>query len=366
MTAAAAASSAAASRSCTTRTRAVMYGSPEVCSTISTRSPPTTTTFIRPSANRRRRVVRMRGAPDSRDSVVGGQREHERLRRSACSRRSSCAVAGLEDVERDALAGQQHHAEREEAEVALVEIRHEFSVVPPSRPRCTIEARRWMCNRSRPGSSGAALDAVDPYEPGRPIESRPPRDRHRVGDQARVQRGAVPADARRARRPSPTPPRASACTPTRVLGAARRARAAHARADPPDPARQRGRQPHQADLPRDHRSRGPGRDGLAVVPLVAAGRADPGGEVGRSSRSPPTAPTTSTRCSRRSARAPSWSSWSAPTTRPARRWTPAALVAFLDRLPPHVLPVLDEAYFEYLPEGGHDGAALVRDGRRWR
>ena len=32
--------------------------------------------------------------------------------------------------------------------------------------------------------------------------------------------------------------------------------------------------------------------------------------------------------------------------------TSAALVAFLDRLPPHVLPVLDEAYFEYLPAGG--------------
>jgi histidinol-phosphate aminotransferase len=41
----------------------------------------------------------------------------------------------------------------------------------------------------------------------------------------------------------------------------------------------------------------------------------------------------------------------------------AALVAFLDRLPPHVLPVLDEAYFEYLPEGGHNGAELIRDGR---
>lgn len=41
----------------------------------------------------------------------------------------------------------------------------------------------------------------------------------------------------------------------------------------------------------------------------------------------------------------------------------AELEAFLDALPPHVLPVLDEAYFEYLPDGGHDGAALLRDGR---
>ena len=39
------------------------------------------------------------------------------------------------------------------------------------------------------------------------------------------------------------------------------------------------------------------------------------------------------------------------------------LRAFLDGLPPHVLPVLDEAYFEYLPPGGHDGAALVAEGR---
>lgn len=44
--------------------------------------------------------------------------------------------------------------------------------------------------------------------------------------------------------------------------------------------------------------------------------------------------------------------------------TPAALEAFLDALPAHVLPVLDEAYFEYLPPGGHDGAALVAAGRR--
>jgi histidinol-phosphate aminotransferase len=42
----------------------------------------------------------------------------------------------------------------------------------------------------------------------------------------------------------------------------------------------------------------------------------------------------------------------------------AALAAFLDRLPSHVLPVLDEAYFEYLPDGGHNGAELIRDGRR--
>ncbi len=41
-----------------------------------------------------------------------------------------------------------------------------------------------------------------------------------------------------------------------------------------------------------------------------------------------------------------------------------ALAGFLDELPGHVLPVLDEAYFEYLPTGGHDGAALVRDGAR--
>ncbi len=36
---------------------------------------------------------------------------------------------------------------------------------------------------------------------------------------------------------------------------------------------------------------------------------------------------------------------------------------FLDRLPGHVLPVVDEAYFEYLPPGGHDAAALVAQGR---
>lgn len=41
----------------------------------------------------------------------------------------------------------------------------------------------------------------------------------------------------------------------------------------------------------------------------------------------------------------------------------ADLRRFLDALPPHVLPVLDEAYFEYLPPGSHDGMALLRKGR---
>ncbi|MFP5450554.1 MAG: histidinol-phosphate transaminase [Thermoleophilia bacterium] len=36
---------------------------------------------------------------------------------------------------------------------------------------------------------------------------------------------------------------------------------------------------------------------------------------------------------------------------------------FLDDLPGHVLPVLDEAYFEYLGTGDHDGAAMVAEGR---
>jgi histidinol-phosphate aminotransferase len=41
-----------------------------------------------------------------------------------------------------------------------------------------------------------------------------------------------------------------------------------------------------------------------------------------------------------------------------------ALARFLDALPSHVLPVLDEAYFEYLRQGSHDGVGLVRDGGR--
>ena len=42
-----------------------------------------------------------------------------------------------------------------------------------------------------------------------------------------------------------------------------------------------------------------------------------------------------------------------------------ALVSFLDRLPEHVLCVLDQAYFEYIDDGGYvDGLDLVREGRR--
>lgn len=39
------------------------------------------------------------------------------------------------------------------------------------------------------------------------------------------------------------------------------------------------------------------------------------------------------------------------------------LTRFLDALPGHVLPVLDEAYFEYLGAGDHNGAALISEGR---
>lgn len=38
---------------------------------------------------------------------------------------------------------------------------------------------------------------------------------------------------------------------------------------------------------------------------------------------------------------------------------PGALAAFLDDLPPHVLPVIDEAYFEFMDDGGHDAVALT-------
>ncbi len=42
----------------------------------------------------------------------------------------------------------------------------------------------------------------------------------------------------------------------------------------------------------------------------------------------------------------------------------AGLERFLDALPGHVLPVVDEAYFEYLPAGAHDAGRLVAGGRR--
>ncbi len=42
---------------------------------------------------------------------------------------------------------------------------------------------------------------------------------------------------------------------------------------------------------------------------------------------------------------------------------PDALTAFLDDLPDHVLPVVDEAYFEFMDDGAHDAVALTR-GRR--
>ena len=43
--------------------------------------------------------------------------------------------------------------------------------------------------------------------------------------------------------------------------------------------------------------------------------------------------------------------------------TAGDLVRFLDALPEHVLPCVDEAYFEFQPAGGHDAIALAREGR---
>jgi histidinol-phosphate aminotransferase len=40
------------------------------------------------------------------------------------------------------------------------------------------------------------------------------------------------------------------------------------------------------------------------------------------------------------------------------------LARFVAAVPDHVLTVLDEAYFEFLPDGGHNGANLLRDGAR--
>lgn len=40
------------------------------------------------------------------------------------------------------------------------------------------------------------------------------------------------------------------------------------------------------------------------------------------------------------------------------------LAAFAERLPEHVMLAVDEAYWEYLPEGGHDGVALARSSGR--
>ncbi len=39
------------------------------------------------------------------------------------------------------------------------------------------------------------------------------------------------------------------------------------------------------------------------------------------------------------------------------------LMAFLDDLPSHVLPVIDEAYFEFMDDGGHDAVGLARRAR---
>ena len=64
------------------------------------------------------------------------------------------------------------------------------------------------------------------------------------------------------------------------------------------------------------------------------------------------------------ARRSRWSS--ARTTRPAAPSRAPRAGAVPGRVPGHVVPVLDEAYFEYLPPGRHNGVALIRAGARAR
>jgi histidinol-phosphate aminotransferase len=213
-----------------------------------------------------------------------------------------------------------------------------------------------------PGLARAALAGVDAYEPGRPI------------DDVRRELG-VESVIKLASNEGPFPPMPGAIAAIREAAADVRAY--------PDPgawalrdaiAARTGLDPAQV-LP------GAGVDGL--IKLMCLALLDPGDEIamawpsflswrqgaqiqGATARLAPLAPDGAydldallERVTPRTKLAVVVS----PNNPTGGAVSAAALTAFLDALPGHVLPVVDEGYFEYLPPGSHDAAGLVAEGR---
>ena len=105
----------------------------------------------------------------------------------------------------------------------------------------------------------------------------------------------------------------------------------------------------------DARSGRRGRNGLAVVPELRPRPA----EARRGARSRPrrrASGSTSTRCSKRSLPRTKLVFIAAPNNPTGTTNERAELDAYFERVPPHVLTVLDQAYFEYVVEADYPDA----------
>jgi histidinol-phosphate aminotransferase len=294
------------------------------------------------------------GTADARDTAVGGEHDDERaVLQHAVG--DELAVAGLEDVEGEALTREDHQSQWEEPEVGR------FVHRSLSSEHYTIIA--IVDSRLPTGLIRPALDAVDPYEPGRPISA------------VRLETG-VQSVVKLASNEGPFPPFPGALAAIAEAAAEQRLY--------PDPGawELRDALERHTMVPAAHILAGNGVDSL--IKLICLATLDPGDELVMGW--------------------PSFLSWRqgalmmgaapilvplaadgsydleavleaiTPRTKLAVVVSPnnptggavdaGDLARFVAAVPDHVLTVLDEAYFEFLPSGSHDGASLLRDGTR--
>ena len=207
------------------------------------------------------------------------------------------------------------------------------------------------------GCSGEAIADLVPYEPGKPVEEV----QRELGLERVVKLAsnegpfppfpaALEAIERAARELNRYPDGGAWALRVGARRAARRRVRGGRR-------RRRRRRRDRPALAGDARSGRRDRLRLAVVSELRARRGEARRSVDARCRCATTR-TTSTRCSPRSGRARSSSTSAIRTTRPAPANGRAELAAFFDRVPEHVLVVLDQAYFEYIDDPDYaDGIA---------
>ena len=206
------------------------------------------------------------------------------------------------------------------------------------------------------GMASTAILAVPggARRPG-PVPARPTRRARaararadRPVRQARLQRGAVRPVPRGARGDRAGRARGQPLSRRRLLRPAA-ALAEQPRARPrADRGRERRRRDPELPRARDARARGRGRVLLAVVPRVPDQRGQDGRGLGaRAARGQQLRPRRAAACVTPRTKIVFVTNPNNPTGGMVGR---DALARFLDGLPEHVLPVLDEAYFEYVDD----------------
>ena len=200
-----------------------------------------------------------------------------------------------------------------------------------------------------PGLFRRAIDGLVPYEPGKPVEEvQRELGLDRVVKLASNEGpfppfpAALEAIARAA--PSSTDIRTAAAWALRAALAER-----HGVALRGGDRRLRGGRRSSTAVAGGARAGRRDRLRLAVVPELRPRRGEARCRVAARCRCATTR-TTSTRCSQRSGRERSSSTCVIRTTRRARRTDARELASFLERVPEHVLVVLDQAYFEYIDD----------------